>query len=541
MVKSATFEKKALVKACAGVALACGAAGYAMSSQGVLSDFPWLATSVGSPWSMACWAASYALAGGAICFVSNRWAMALVAKQWAGAAGQARALAVELGIEALEEEITWPIMANEPIHIAKALAWARGAAASKEQSKRQAESMFEALSTASGQGMILCDSSSKILRSNAKLEQFAFGAKHLAEIAQLESQKDLGDKFAAAASDMARCRWEGWIGSQSEERRGSISLVPLGIQEGGENLYVGHVQDISERRRMEDRLAFERNKAERVMEAVNDAVMLLDAYGHIEKASAGMLALLGKSMEQVKGLWVGRVLKLSGRLDGKPAPIEELLAEDQIDSDQWMMEQEGAVRTPMEIRWRRLREESFEGVLSARDITTRLEQLETIKWEAEHDALTGLMNRRGFDLFMEQARLNMLKDGKPAWVLMMDLDGFKKINDRFGHDVGDAILKMTAQALLSLSAPGDGVARLGGDEFAVWLDNVECSQAKERCAWMKKAIEGGSIEVEGQLAQVGASIGCSELVPGDASGADAMKRADDEMYKDKRSQGDRLR
>jgi diguanylate cyclase (GGDEF)-like protein len=99
------------------------------------------------------------------------------------------------------------------------------------------------------------------------------------------------------------------------------------------------------------------------------------------------------------------------------------------------------------------------------DITERRRRERELRFAAEHDALTGLDNVRRFrDLFDER-----LENRPFGTLLMIDLDGFKSVNDAYGHKAGDEVLVAIARALREAIGPSDNAARLGGDEFAVLL------------------------------------------------------------------------
>ncbi|WP_102127015.1 sensor domain-containing diguanylate cyclase [Deinococcus planocerae] len=146
--------------------------------------------------------------------------------------------------------------------------------------------------------------------------------------------------------------------------------------------------------------------------------------------------------------------------------------------------------------------------------------------EARRDALTGLGNRRALDAALEEA-------GPPRALAVLDLDGFKGINDREGHARGDVLLRLFAGALAAELPPGGTLFRLGGDEFVLLLEGVtdaECAQAA--------VLEGVDAAVAASRAagfrEVGASFGVA-LWPGEARGAKAALRlADERMYADKR-------
>ncbi|MCU0932224.1 MAG: PAS-domain containing protein [Serpentinimonas sp.] len=172
------------------------------------------------------------------------------------------------------------------------------------------------------------------------------------------------------------------------------------------------------------------------------------------------------------------------------------------------------------------------------DITERRRTEERIRHAANHDPLTGLMNRR---MFMECLNAEVAlarRTGKGCAVLYIDLDGFKPVNDRFGHAVGDAALVQVARTIQGIARESDFVARLGGDEFAVLQRGVQDSGVAAGLARRLLAGICQSLEIEGLEVVLGASIGVA-MCPGDADRPDVLlRRADHAMYQAKtRSEG----
>jgi diguanylate cyclase (GGDEF)-like protein len=153
---------------------------------------------------------------------------------------------------------------------------------------------------------------------------------------------------------------------------------------------------------------------------------------------------------------------------------------------------------------------------------------------AAHDALTGLPNRSLFEERIGPAAAGAVRTGESVAVLMLDLDGFKEVNDTLGHHGGDALLRAVADRLRGAVREADTVARLGGDEFAVLLRPVASRQQAEAQGWRLHDAVVAPVELDGRVVRVGVSVGVA-LSPED--GADAavlMRHADAAMYRAKR-------
>jgi len=165
-----------------------------------------------------------------------------------------------------------------------------------------------------------------------------------------------------------------------------------------------------------------------------------------------------------------------------------------------------------------------------RDITALWRKDEYIKHLAFHDALTDLPNRTLLMDRIDQKLLHAERERSQFALMFLDLDGFKLVNDRLGHNVGDDLLKDVAKRLLELVRRSDTVARVGGDEFIFILDNP---QGRDEVAEVASRIVSSinePIDVHGEAFQIGVSIGIAVFpVDGDTS-ANLIKNADTAMY-----------
>jgi diguanylate cyclase (GGDEF)-like protein len=164
---------------------------------------------------------------------------------------------------------------------------------------------------------------------------------------------------------------------------------------------------------------------------------------------------------------------------------------------------------------------------------------DTLRRLAHTDALTGLPNRRGLQERLHQV-LPAAGPGRLVALYLLDLDGFKPVNDQHGHDVGDALLVAVGQRLKSPLRAGDTVSRLGGDEFVVLAEGLPSEAAARHVADKLLAAVNTPFNVGGRQVRVGLTVGYA-LAPLDGSSADELlKRADAAMYTGKRGGGLRI-
>jgi diguanylate cyclase (GGDEF)-like protein len=163
-------------------------------------------------------------------------------------------------------------------------------------------------------------------------------------------------------------------------------------------------------------------------------------------------------------------------------------------------------------------------------LTALQESRQEMEHLARHDALTGLPNRRAFQERLEHALARSQRSGERFALLFIDVDNFKSINDRWGHDGGDAVLKIVAMRLNATTRKVDAVARMGGDEFVVLLDNPTHRDDITTIAEKLLASVRAPILHNGQELQVGFSIGISQYPDDGHTAADLMARADHAMY-----------
>jgi diguanylate cyclase (GGDEF)-like protein len=172
------------------------------------------------------------------------------------------------------------------------------------------------------------------------------------------------------------------------------------------------------------------------------------------------------------------------------------------------------------------RRHHFDALERERALSLRLRE------HAYQDELTGILNRRSFLGQANAAWRELAGSGGAAWLLMLDLDHFKSINDRFGHEVGDAALRQFVQVVEECRRPGDLFGRIGGEEFALFLSDVDEDLATDMA---QRIVDACARQQVGPTPPgvLSVSIGVSAFHHDDHGIAEALSRADQALYRAK--------
>ncbi len=269
---------------------------------------------------------------------------------------------------------------------------------------------------------------------------------------------------------------------------------------------------------------------------------LADLDGRYVRVNATYAALLGWAPEDLVGVLLVDVLddggSLAGLLGGRAASLTPPSLQAEVShlspdgSQSWLLHGVATV----------LGADGAPGWLavSAQDITERRQAelelkalTEVLAEQAVRDPLTGLANRA---LLEERLRASLARDarhGTETAVLFLDLDGFKDVNDRHGHAMGDAVLRGVAQRLAAVVRPSDTVARLGGDEFVVLVESSTPDAVAALVPRVREAV-GEQLVVDDVTLEVGVSVGVASSAAGEADPAGLLAAADARMYDAKR-------
>ena len=421
-----------------------------------------------------------------------------------------------------------------------------------EEALREAEERFRRSFEDAAIGMALVGTDGRFLRTNRSLcDLLGYREEELLEktFQDITHPDDLD-----ADLDQVRRMLVGEIRTYQMEKRyfhkeGQVVWVLLSVSlvhdEEGEPLYfVSQIQDVSERKRAEQMIRSAEQHYRTLVEQI-PAVTYIDPVDDPDTSlytSPQIEQMLGYTPQewQNEKLWPKclhpddreRVLAADKRFEaGGGEPFREeyrLLAKD--DSVVWVREEAVLVRDEAgePLYW--------QGVFY--DLTERKALEERVHYQALHDPLTDLPNRRLFMDRLGQALRRTMRSHHQVAVLFMDLDGFKVINDSLGHEVGDLLLTVVAQRLRRCLRPEDTLARFGGDEFVVLIealdDPAQAVQVAERITEeLRKPfiIEARDLYV---LASIGISLGDARTHDPD----DLLREADTAMYRAKDEGGD---
>jgi diguanylate cyclase (GGDEF)-like protein/PAS domain S-box-containing protein len=318
----------------------------------------------------------------------------------------------------------------------------------------------------------------------------------------------------------------------------SVTTAPIVDSDGVTRLAVAVLHDISSLKRAELAAATEKEHALVTLAAITDGVMTADRSGRITLINPAAERMAGIAQAEVRGCRFQDVLRFHEE-DGAATiidAIERCLREKQVipalphltlvGRDGHHSSVEGAV-APVCLA----NGELIGAVLIFHDVTETKRLMRRLGFEASHDALTGLVNRREFELRLKRA-LERARNpgGATAALLYLDLDQFKIVNDTCGHSAGDDLLKLLANTYTEHVRERDTLARIGGDEFALIVEHCEVDDALSVAQKMLDATRNFRYACKGRLFQLGVSIGLTPIDRGTASVEEAMRRADHACY-----------
>jgi diguanylate cyclase (GGDEF)-like protein/PAS domain S-box-containing protein len=266
-----------------------------------------------------------------------------------------------------------------------------------------------------------------------------------------------------------------------------------------------------------------------------DLITVVDADGAIRYQSPSAEPILGRTPEELLGTSYLGSLDAADRahLDGVFREVAE--TPDAIATAEYRVRHvDGSWRFVESIVTNRMDDPNVRGlVLNTRDVTDRRALQDELSHQAFHDSLTGLVNRAVFRDRVDHALARASRLHQQPAVLLLDLDGFKTVNDGLGHDAGDELLVAVGHRLQASGRSIDTVARIGGDEFAILLEDDAQTAGARAVAERVLAVLTTPFQVRGREVFVRASIGIAIALPGTTTD-ELLRNADAAMYAAKR-------
>ncbi|MCF6204013.1 MAG: EAL domain-containing protein [Methylococcaceae bacterium] len=294
------------------------------------------------------------------------------------------------------------------------------------------------------------------------------------------------------------------------------------------------------------KLAREKERAQITLAAIADAVITTDKVGAILSMNPVAEILTGVFEDEALGKNVDQVFKLINEETQEPilCPVTQCLdRKDVVVNDVNHMLQ--GVETLFSITDSVApifdEDENMLGtILVFRDVSQSRALSAELNWQALHDPLTGLANRRKFEAEMKKLLIKARSDDLKHHLLYLDLDQFKVVNDTCGHDAGDELLKQITDILDKKTRKTDLLARLGGDEFGLLLESCDAEHALVIANNLRQAVEDFRFGWQTQSFKIGVSIGITEITGTESKDSEILSAADAACYVAKESGRNRV-
>jgi diguanylate cyclase (GGDEF)-like protein/PAS domain S-box-containing protein len=300
---------------------------------------------------------------------------------------------------------------------------------------------------------------------------------------------------------------------------------------------LGMIWDITERKEAELASARTLEMAAVTLRCIGEGVITTDEHGRTRYLNHIAEQLTGWTLEQAQGLDISETLHL---VDEDEEPPSEHLALQclrlkqtiSLTSQSLLVTREGrriAVEESASPIWSDAGE-LLGAVVVFRDVSHERKLAKQLSWNASHDMLTGLINRREFEVQIANALHSAKESGHVHVLLYMDLDQFKIVNDTCGHSAGDLLLQLLSKMLQTQMRDSDILARLGGDELGVLLPHCPPDQAALIADSLRQSVKSFRFVWDERAFEIGVSIGVVEINHNSKSMTELLIAADQACY-----------
>ena len=306
----------------------------------------------------------------------------------------------------------------------------------------------------------------------------------------------------------------------------------------GHTVILTVARDVSHRKSLEVSLSRSKRQAQYTLESISEGVITTDNDGRVDYMNLAAETLIGTNRDDASGHRIGELFKLVDDADRRPLgdPVERCLAMRRrvnMGRRAVMVTVDGELEHSVELTASPVRGPSnsisgtvvvFHDVSELRGLTRKM------SYQATHDPLTGLINRREFERRLDEAMDSAHAEEAVHMVFYMDLDRFKAVNDSCGHMAGDNMLREVAALIKDQVRDSDFVGRLGGDEFGALLIGCPIDKARQIATDICNAIADYRFVWKDKIFNIGISIGLVEISHASGTLQDVMSAADSACY-----------
>ncbi len=308
--------------------------------------------------------------------------------------------------------------------------------------------------------------------------------------------------------------------------------------EGNVVAHEGTITDITDRKRAETRIFEEKERAQVTLQSIGDGVITTDADGRVDYINPVAQDLTGWDMRGARGKHVNEIMTIINEHTRATVenPVIRCLKDGRVVTlaEHSILITKGSDEIPIQDSAAPIRDRIgniIGSVMVFHDTSKESRLFRQLSYQAAHDSLTGLINRREFENRLVSSFDGLKNDPEQMHALLyIDLDQFKVVNDTFGHTAGDELLRQLSEVVQAQIRSTDVFARLGGDEFGILLERCDETRAMEVAEAIRNAIEGYRFEWKESFTTVRASIGVVMVSSEDDEVASLMSSADVACY-----------
>ncbi len=331
------------------------------------------------------------------------------------------------------------------------------------------------------------------------------------------------------------CRLRCKDGSQIVVLENSRAILD---DDGNVAAHEGTITDITERKRAETRIFEEKERAQVTLQSIGDGVITADADGNVDYINPVAQDLTGWDMRSARGRPVTDIMMIVNAHTRAAVenPVVRCLKEGRVITlaENSVLITQNGDEVPIQDSAAPIRDRIGNivgSVMVFHDVSKETRLFRQLSYQASHDTLTGLINRREFENHLIGALEKTRDNAENTHALLyLDLDQFKVVNDTFGHSAGDALLRLLTEQIQAKIRSSDVLARLGGDEFGILLENCDEKRAIEVAEDIRGSIEGFRFEWKNSFTTIRCSIGIVVITSENADVAEVMSSADVACY-----------